>query len=444
MKMQEKKEIILNRMYVGGYLEDGGNIGHEIINLYKADNGKNYIYVMPYGDMAQIHNDKIECILLVRGISADVFEIIGKATGLTQLYYTNKKDLKQEQEKLSNKITYGGISLKELFANNIDENIKENQEIQYVTFEAQNVVKTKKGKRLLITCNRDKQDEDGNIIYIGEFDEKEKINFAKTSLKMYFSNTGNTAKVYEKLKKIIENKKYWGESIKQVDVNAMPALEPTFLHLIEKEYDELSFSNMIAYYLGKNKIVLKKFLKEVLDIPFEKESFFCIKREHKHIDILIENEDISIIIENKIKSGINGKKTDGTQLCKYIKEIVKERSEQNETRSNDEEILKQIKCFIVCPNYQENEINKELANIKTNNPEKNVDIEKYKLCTYKKLYDFFKDDMIGGYYKDDKYFEDFKIALEMHSRNVDDALEQIMYRRFIETIRSKTNTISFK
>lgn len=346
MKMQEEKEIMLNRMYVGGYLEDSSNIGHEIINLYKADNGKNYIYVMPYGDMAQIHNDKIESILLVRGISADIFEIIGKATGLKQLYYTNKKDSKQEQEILSNKITYGGISLKELFANNIDENIKENQEIQYVTFEAQNVVKTKKGKRLLITCNRDKQDEDGNIIYIGEFDEKEKINFAKTSLKMYFSNTGNTAKVYEKLKKIIENKKYWGESIKQVDVNAMPALEPTFLHLIEKENDELSFSNMIAYYLGKNQIVLKKFLKEVLDIPFEKESFFCIKREHKHIDILIENEDISIIIENKIKSGINGKKTDGTQLCKYIKEIVKERSEQNETRSNDEEILKQIKCLL--------------------------------------------------------------------------------------------------
>ena len=33
--------IILNRMYVGDYL--GENIGHEVINLMKADNNNNYI-----------------------------------------------------------------------------------------------------------------------------------------------------------------------------------------------------------------------------------------------------------------------------------------------------------------------------------------------------------------------------------------------------------------
>ena len=35
--------IILNRMYAGSYLEE--HIGHEVINLFKADDGSNYIYV---------------------------------------------------------------------------------------------------------------------------------------------------------------------------------------------------------------------------------------------------------------------------------------------------------------------------------------------------------------------------------------------------------------
>lgn len=43
------REIIINKMYVGGYLSEGDNIGHEIINLYKADDGKNYIYLIHKG-----------------------------------------------------------------------------------------------------------------------------------------------------------------------------------------------------------------------------------------------------------------------------------------------------------------------------------------------------------------------------------------------------------
>ena len=45
-------------MYSGNYLVEGSNIGHEIINLYKADDGKNYIYLNAQGsiDMSQ-HQD---------------------------------------------------------------------------------------------------------------------------------------------------------------------------------------------------------------------------------------------------------------------------------------------------------------------------------------------------------------------------------------------------
>ena len=61
------KEILLNIMYTGTYLEDeNANIGHEIINLFKADNGNNYIYILPYGSMSKKHNDKIKSILLLK------------------------------------------------------------------------------------------------------------------------------------------------------------------------------------------------------------------------------------------------------------------------------------------------------------------------------------------------------------------------------------------
>ena len=60
MKLHEIKneEILINRMYAGSYLENEHNIGHEVINLIRADgdvdengDGRNYIYVQPYGTM---------------------------------------------------------------------------------------------------------------------------------------------------------------------------------------------------------------------------------------------------------------------------------------------------------------------------------------------------------------------------------------------------------
>lgn len=58
-----KKEILINKMYVGEYLNN--NIGHEVINLLRADgntdkfgDGQNYIYVQPYGTMEKEHNEK--------------------------------------------------------------------------------------------------------------------------------------------------------------------------------------------------------------------------------------------------------------------------------------------------------------------------------------------------------------------------------------------------
>ena len=39
----EKGRILLNIMYTGKYISEYNKIGHEIINLFKADDGNNYI-----------------------------------------------------------------------------------------------------------------------------------------------------------------------------------------------------------------------------------------------------------------------------------------------------------------------------------------------------------------------------------------------------------------
>ena len=62
---EDEKEILLNIMYTGSYLQND-NIGHEDINLFKDDNGNSYIYVLPFGTMDQKHNDKIETVLPLR------------------------------------------------------------------------------------------------------------------------------------------------------------------------------------------------------------------------------------------------------------------------------------------------------------------------------------------------------------------------------------------
>lgn len=41
------KPIVLNRMYAGSYLST--HLGHEVINMFQADNGKHYLYLNSNG-----------------------------------------------------------------------------------------------------------------------------------------------------------------------------------------------------------------------------------------------------------------------------------------------------------------------------------------------------------------------------------------------------------
>ena len=336
--MAGKKEIMLNRLYAGDYLKTEGNIGHEIINLFKDDNGNNFIYAMSDGFIQNEHDNRVETILLVQQVQKSTFQILAKAEGVTQILFQQGNIDKLHEEQVNyvknQNITYGGVRLDTLLQENIYKGEKDSKKSVYVTFKVNNVIKPI--KPIYLT---DKNGEANNKI--NKFMLK-KVNFAKTSLKMYYEE-GSDA--YKTLKCIINNKKLWEQNNTTEKINPNLNVDNNkinFLSIIKKEYDELVFSNLLAYYFLLNKPMFVKFCKEVLKIKTMSENF-KITREADDIDVLIEEYKNVIVIENKIKSGIHGKEHDvysdkiQSQLCKYY------------DIANNMANGRKVKCFIFSP-----------------------------------------------------------------------------------------------
>ncbi len=400
--MTEKKEILLNVMYTGSWLDE--NIGHEIINLFRSDNGQNYIYVLPWGTMDKKHNNQIETILLVRRCNADTFEILAKAVGLTQIAIrkTNSKkehfgQLRDEQIRYitENDIRYGGVLLSDIFK--IRENT--NDFSVPVTFRAENVIKVK--KPLFVCANE-----------LGEAD----LHFPRQSLKGYVSSENNE-KAYAKFLEIINNAENWEDknSTKKINPADYDKKEISFIEIIRKEYDELSYSNMLACFFRKYPELFCEFSKEVLKIDAVQPTF-KITREEKNIDLLFTDDHYAIVIENKIRSGINGIKEKRqeigkkeSQLSKYFEYI------QNTYVATAH---KKAFFFLLIPDYH---------SISLKDLEK---AEQYTIIHYSAVFDFFSKRKIN-----DIHYADFLSALKIHTTSTDNRREEEMYYRFAEAIK---------
>lgn len=447
-KVDNNKEILINKMYVGRYLND--NIGHEVINLIKSDNGKNYIYVNPYGSMDKKHNNKIDTILLVRNSNIkDTFEILAQAYDLEQVNFSQNKNRdrgKQLEYIYENNIKYSNKYLNKIFYKN-----EKNEEAIYISFRANKVIRPKKpiyisflptnqkdicdknSKYILIHLNSCKQQNNTNKTNI--------VNIAKQSLKMYIGNKEikynnkivDQSKVFEKLRYIIENSVYWekGNSTKKVEEIIQEYNDNTginhfnIIDVIDKNYDEVIFSNIFKYIFSENPKVFCSFASTVLEKNFKSNKLnlseeFNIDREKGHTDLLItdkRNRNI-IVIENKIKSGINGKdlfledkKVKG-QLYDYYR------------YANGKEFkhYKNKFFYIFVPDYSyisENDIYP-----------KNT----YKIIKYSQIYDFFYKHRNS--FEETLYFKEFLYALQKHISNTDNILERTTHKRFINSIKN--------
>ena len=127
------------------------------------------------------------------------------------------------------------------------------------------------------------------------------------------------------------------------------------------------------------------------------------------------------MIENKIKSGINGIKDNDSysQLNKYQDKI-----EKRVNNPDDEFGLygKTPYYYIFTPNYSHIDTSKYRLK------------KQYRTITYKELYEFFHDNAAS--YIDDKYFSDFLRELKKHTMSMAELNFSIMRSRFFERINN--------
>ena len=406
------REIILNKMYVGGYLSEGTNIGHEIINLYKADDGKNYIYLNSQGTIELSHGENSLTILLVRKFASKIYKVLAKAEGITILDFADNKLSRKEryEGQVALGLTYGGVSLVDLFNENSFRGSLDNEKNAYTTFIAERVIKPK--NQIYIT-------DDESVSGDNTFFIRTNKGFGKQTLREFF-NENEKPESFIDLNQIIENEDLWEESnTTQVMSEVVePQTNPyfNFLKIIRQEDSELAFSNMFAYFFNINKIAFSKFARKVLSIDIQTD--FTIEREKKNIDLLICDKNNAIVIENKIKSSINGIHDRHNIYSNLIQSQLK--TYYQFVTTDAEYSKKTVSCFIFSPNYNHIDLSKFSCG------------EKYSVVYYREIYHFFLENR--DLYDNVPYFEDFMNALQKHTMDYDNELEEEMQRRFQNTI----------
>lgn len=437
----EKTGIVLNKMYTGDYLNN--NLGHEVINFFKADNDKHYIYLNSTGNFAEEHTNKIGQMLFVKHYVQGVFEVIGKAEGLKDVPGTNmplsrnviyndvERNIFERQKKYVNEteggVLYGGKSIFDIF------NDAEQQSI-FITYKAKKVYRTKKGMRIFICC----KNSDVNILEKLEKKEKENLkivelseyNQASTSLKQYIYPTKENSGDYNNLLELINNPSLWEDNIEKIDINKLKLLPPSKVSLFDIcqiQNNENCFSNALAYFMtrpeyyelwkgffGQYGISLNEnfSIKREVDAKIEDKNYHEKNPGRGRIDLLISDENNIVIIENKIKSDINkiaADKDDSDQLNRYFNYV----NWAAATTPNKY-------FFILTPKYNIPTISEEMEKI-------------YKIITYADLYDYLKDNLFVFY--NDANFVAFLEAIERHTHeNVNDYLYYEMMNKFFRRI----------
>jgi len=403
-------------MYAGSYLDESENIGHEVINLFKDDNGSNYIYINPYGSINKKVNDSVKAILLVKHIEKGVLEVIAKAENLQQVYYKKNNREEEIRDQITyvkeNEITYGDVLLSDIYKNGYNEIL--------ITFKTDNLRTVKKPVFLI-------EDESKQYKYENHYFLPEK-HFSTQSLKMYYSEN-EFPQDYDVFDKLLNDSSLWNqEETTAVDLDEIYTFDSHegFLSVIKKEADELVFSNLFSYIFNQKKDVFKDFVKEVLEINHfttnyniyrekgKKSKNDKSKKDQSRIDLLIENEDSVIIIENKIESEINSVKSKSSgkiesQLSKYVKIV------------NEDYADKKHYFYLFAPDY--NTINLDIYE----------DGDKYTIVNYSQINDFYFKN--AGKMLNVEYFKDFLDALYIHTMSTDNSNFKEMKRKFLKSIR---------
>ena len=464
--------IILNNMYTGRYISSWGNLGHEAINLIRADaktdedKGKFYIWLNSMGICLEpIDNDTGCTVLMVRSINSTKYKVIAKAEGCRLCPGANisRSQNNHETDYDDKKIRHGLQQELNVKYNNkcpIDDIY--NEKDMFATFCADEVLETNCDV-YLITKDSDEKEDENNHIYSADFKIGE-------TMRAYIDASH---KANESLKAVIDNEDLWVK-IEDSDVANIQNPEFNFFKLIRKDKDELTLSNALAYFIDK--VDIESFLKDCLELAIEfANDKYKLFREKNNIDISFFGEKNVVIIENKIDAGItaNTNSTISGQInsaaklyydkSKYdtendykdtIKGIIEKTGEFNdETKASQlskyyiyavayllnkdgidaDNIQEHINCFLLIPEYAKKDFNP--ADEGYYNSVFYLS-EKYKIITYKKILKFFNDKKAQI---SDKYISDFISALKPLANEFNNELEAEMKYRFFKAIGKITD-----
>ena len=404
--------FVINRMFAGSYLHN--NIGHEFINLYKDDKDRNYVYIMPQGTFdLKKYSNHISHVFMVRGIkNMKAVEVLALATIKDDVYSENCKD-KESQEKYiqKNDIRYADVLLSDIFKTSKQQDID-------ISLKASSV--RRPNNRIFLLYDKSKQSgiesiagKDVRFIYMG-------AKQAKASLKQYIKKEDAN---YNELENLIKDSSLWSKDLEKLPKD-YEIKEDNFFEVCGIEDYELAFSNALAYFLHK-------YPQDVVDFARIRgnkiNEFNEILREWNNIDLLLKNDDLWIVIENKITSKINGKlvkvgnKNIGDQLQQYYKIVTKE----IENFSSKPTLL----FYLLTPDY--NPIKLSDYNILPDFVCDSI----YKTITYSQIYAFIKDK-----HNDDPYFQEFVKGIEKHTREYyNDLFEDMKNKIFKELRKLKQN-----
>ena len=482
-KPNEGKAIVLNRMYVGDYLST--NLGHEVINMFQADNGKHYLYLNATGNFGIVHSKQIGYMLLVKYHSEGAIEVIGLATGLSdvpganmspkkgQIYNGVDKNIWKQQSDYIDKeiydingepkgLTYGGVPILEIF------NGAEQQSI-FITYKAEELYKPTKpificyGENVDINC----EEECVKICLSG-------YNQALTSLKTYmypggFFNGQKKTNIENKKKDYIEIydtldlsnpevKSLWKEFNCKVgsEILAGESRDVSLFDICQIQNDENAFSNALAHFMRQSEYqdLWKCFFKtakyfyvdgrktnplkiNLSDLKVSREENINKDSNSKkgRIDLVIRDDNNIVVIENKIKSDINkvnGDKNNSTQLRRYYDYVQKLIDKNGEKDEENLDIGKKPHYIILTPDY-----NIPMIEVEKDDNGRVLGTQmrtEYKIITYSELYNFLKDKK--SIFENDANFVAFFEAMERHThKNVNDYLYYEMQEKFYRRIK---------
>ena len=401
------RTYVIARMYAGTYLNE--NLGGEAINLLHDDNGNNYIFVGPYGFIDSKYNDTVEGIILTRLTKAGCFEILGiaKVGKGDQVTYQKGKTLKERFENgkanitqfaLNNNISYGGVSL-----------MKINGGAFFgadITFKSKSLLFPKEETFITDSHTKDYVIEGSKTINLPD------KRFPKQSLHAYITDVENPC-AFNEITNLFDDTSLWDKDrINKVEEGRIIDKHFNFMDIIHKSYDELAYSNLFSYIFKAYPEEFRDFAKQILGVNIS--ASYLVLREKANIDIWIEDENDILIIENKIKSGINGisarhdfseKGLIQSQLLKYHEYAENEKGEKN------------THYYLFVPNYNKIDLKQYSGS------------QHYQEIRYSDIYNFFNKIRIN-----DPYFKEFVNSLYKHTKDREVDYAEDMALRFLDKI----------